>query len=242
VVIWPDDSQSSRFGKRCGERQRAPQRQVVFPLSRENFTAPRSADSLVRRFVCLTDTQRPAGRGRENRLMGDLGSLPSSANPNRREPPPAGCWWHARHIPFWHFIPPINFPPIVSPAKTQGDPMKNSARHRTTTPHLTPREHDVFKRLSRGRLNKEIADELGIAIQTVKNHLHLGFQKLKVANRVEAVTLYTRLFGRNHDGKPDKDRQAVPRLISFGLPPLGRPKACNPCAGWARLRRARTCW
>lgn len=52
---------------------------------------------------------------------------------------------------------------------------------------LTPRERDVLRVLATGVTNKEIADELFITEQTVKNHVSNIFAKLGVETRVEAV-------------------------------------------------------
>lgn len=57
-------------------------------------------------------------------------------------------------------------------------------------PHLTPREHEVMTHLSRGALDKEIAEILNISIWTVHNHLKNIYEKLKVQNRTEAVMEY----------------------------------------------------
>ena len=59
-----------------------------------------------------------------------------------------------------------------------------------TFPHLTPREHEVMTHLSRGALDKEIADLLSISIWTVHNHLKNIYEKLGVQNRTEAVMEY----------------------------------------------------
>jgi DNA-binding NarL/FixJ family response regulator len=52
---------------------------------------------------------------------------------------------------------------------------------------LTEREVEVLKLVEQGLLNKEIASRLGIAISTVKNHLHSVFDKLRVDGRRQAV-------------------------------------------------------
>jgi DNA-binding NarL/FixJ family response regulator len=49
---------------------------------------------------------------------------------------------------------------------------------------LTPREHDVARRLTRGLTNREIAAELGISAQTVKRHLASAYGKLQLSGRV----------------------------------------------------------
>ena len=53
--------------------------------------------------------------------------------------------------------------------------------------HLTAREADVLKSVSRGMTNQEIATELGINTRTVKGHLVSIFAKMRVSSRTEAV-------------------------------------------------------
>jgi DNA-binding CsgD family transcriptional regulator len=72
----------------------------------------------------------------------------------------------------------------------------------THTVYLTPRERDVVRRVVAGRTNREIADELGLTIQAVKNLLSTVFLKCHVRNRVE-LTLFvlrhvTRSEEKNH--------------------------------------------
>ena len=50
---------------------------------------------------------------------------------------------------------------------------------------LSHRERDIVKAVVKGASNKDIAWQLGLGEQTVKNHLRRIFAKLKVANRVE---------------------------------------------------------
>lgn len=52
---------------------------------------------------------------------------------------------------------------------------------------LTDREVEVLKLLSKGMLNKEIANELYISEKTVKNHISSIFRKLDVQDRTQAA-------------------------------------------------------
>ena len=54
---------------------------------------------------------------------------------------------------------------------------------------LTPQQFRVLERVARGRLNKQIADELGIQERTVKAHVSAIFEKLGVRNRTQAGVL-----------------------------------------------------
>ncbi|MBI3979246.1 MAG: response regulator transcription factor [Chloroflexi bacterium] len=53
---------------------------------------------------------------------------------------------------------------------------------------LSPREAAIVQAVSGGATNREIALDLGISEQTVKNHLHNAFRKLGVFSRTQAVT------------------------------------------------------
>jgi len=54
-------------------------------------------------------------------------------------------------------------------------------------PHLTPRQGEVLRLLEQGRSNKQIAAELHVSADTVKNHLRRLFRALGVNSRLEAV-------------------------------------------------------
>src|SRR5262245_41320474 len=58
---------------------------------------------------------------------------------------------------------------------------------------LTPRESEVFALIGRGKLNKQIAHELGTSERTIKAHRHAVMQKLKVASLAEAVSIAERI-------------------------------------------------
>ncbi|QKK03201.1 MAG: response regulator transcription factor [Pseudomonadota bacterium] len=58
---------------------------------------------------------------------------------------------------------------------------------------LTPQQFRVLERVAEGRLNKQIADELGIQERTVKAHMSEIFSKLEVRNRTQAGIAYRRL-------------------------------------------------
>jgi DNA-binding NarL/FixJ family response regulator len=49
---------------------------------------------------------------------------------------------------------------------------------------LTPRESEVAKLVLRGFNNKDIAQQLGLQVGTVKIHLHRIYRKLGVPNRM----------------------------------------------------------
>ena len=55
---------------------------------------------------------------------------------------------------------------------------------------LTTREKEVLDGLSRGMMNKELADSLKLSVATVRTHIQNIYEKLQVNTRVEAVNLY----------------------------------------------------
>jgi DNA-binding CsgD family transcriptional regulator len=57
--------------------------------------------------------------------------------------------------------------------------------------HSAGRRGRFPPRLARGRLSKEIADELGISINTVNTYLRRIYEKLHVHSRGEAVAKFT---------------------------------------------------
>ena len=56
-----------------------------------------------------------------------------------------------------------------------------------SAPLLTDREVEVLRLVARGRANREIADELVISENTVKNHVRNILEKLHLHSRVEAA-------------------------------------------------------
>jgi DNA-binding NarL/FixJ family response regulator len=54
-------------------------------------------------------------------------------------------------------------------------------------PTLTEREREILELLARGLPNARIAQELGISVKTVGNHVSVVFGKLQVADRAEAI-------------------------------------------------------
>ena len=56
-------------------------------------------------------------------------------------------------------------------------------------PSLSSREKEIIALVAQGFKNKEIAGKLYVAEQTVKNHLHKIFDKLRVSDRIE-LALY----------------------------------------------------
>lgn len=73
-------------------------------------------------------------------------------------------------------------------SRSRKEPTAQSASRVVQT--LTPRELEVLALVARGQTSQSIADELGIALPTVKRHLVNTYDKLGAANRVQASNLY----------------------------------------------------
>jgi len=55
---------------------------------------------------------------------------------------------------------------------------------------LTAHQTNILKMVAEGLLNKEIADRLGVTVETIKQHNVKIYRKLSVNNRAEAVRYY----------------------------------------------------
>jgi PAS domain S-box-containing protein len=56
-------------------------------------------------------------------------------------------------------------------------------------PHLTPRQNEVLRLLEQGRSTREIAQELHLTYDTVRNHIRNLLRALGVNSRLEAVAV-----------------------------------------------------
>ena len=59
-------------------------------------------------------------------------------------------------------------------------------------PPLSPREREVLDLIAFGQMNKQIAFQLGVSEQTIKNHVTNILQKLDVDDRTQAAVLAIR--------------------------------------------------
>ena len=64
---------------------------------------------------------------------------------------------------------------------------------------LTPREREVLTHVMSGRLNKQIAADLGTAEKTVKVHRARGMEKMHVRSVAELVRIFERAHPREMD-------------------------------------------
>lgn len=65
---------------------------------------------------------------------------------------------------------------------------------------LTRRELQIMELVVSGNFNKEIANGLGVSLNTIETHLRHIYIKLGARNRTEAVKLY--LLLRDNHGNP----------------------------------------
>jgi DNA-binding NarL/FixJ family response regulator len=68
----------------------------------------------------------------------------------------------------------------------------NGSDHHASMAGLTPREREIVNLVAKGDSNKIIARELNITDRTVKAHLSIIFQKLKVNDRLQLALLANR--------------------------------------------------
>lgn len=55
---------------------------------------------------------------------------------------------------------------------------------------LSPQEQRIIALVAEGKTNKEIAQDMGLSANTVKNYLSNAFQKLQITRRTQAVALF----------------------------------------------------
>ena len=67
------------------------------------------------------------------------------------------------------------------------DPTDEAPKPSIETVPVTPRQMDVLRHLARGHSTATIAEKLGIAIETVRNHVRAIIARLGVHTRLEAV-------------------------------------------------------
>jgi len=68
--------------------------------------------------------------------------------------------------------------------------MSWKSRHRhQRIPDLTPRQWEVLRLLEQGRTTDQIASELHLSRETVRNHIAALLKTLGVHSRIEAVAL-----------------------------------------------------
>ena len=87
---------------------------------------------------------------------------------------------------------------------------RHSASERLGT--LTPRERQVFEQVVAGRLNKQIAAELGIVEKTIKVHRARMMRKMNAASLVELVHLASLAGVDTWPASPESASRHVPNI------------------------------
>jgi DNA-binding CsgD family transcriptional regulator len=59
---------------------------------------------------------------------------------------------------------------------------------------ISKREKQIINEICQGKTNQEIADELYISLQTVKDHTYNIFRKVNVRNRVQLTQVFSSLI------------------------------------------------
>ena len=80
-------------------------------------------------------------------------------------------------------------PPALREAVASAIPEPGDREIAAKLATLSPQQFKVLTRVAEGRLNKQIADELGIQERTVKAHMSAIFERLGVRNRTQAGVL-----------------------------------------------------
>lgn len=91
----------------------------------------------------------------------------------------------------------------------------NGIRQVGLQPELSQRQHQILKLLQAGKVNKEVAQELGIGLGTVKQHIVAIFRKLNVSNRAMAASQGMEIF----HGQETRDTMS----------PMADVLECRPC-------------
>ena len=72
----------------------------------------------------------------------------------------------------------------------------------TPHPHLTPRQAEVLRLLEHGRSTAQIAEDLHLSQETVRNHVRHLLRALGVNSRLEAVAVARRLHAEQPRARP----------------------------------------
>ncbi len=124
--------------------------------------------------VVMISAHEDARTVRRALACGAMGFIPKSADPEQLT--------HALRavLDCGDYLPPEIGSEL---AATAADEVESLARRLAG---LTPQQHRVLVQVAEGRLNKQIADALGIQERTVKAHLTAIFERLGVRNRTQA--------------------------------------------------------
>ena len=159
--------------------------------SAESFLAARHAGE---HGCILLDVSLPGldGPGLQQKLLADGGSLPIIFLTGAADVPV--CATAMRHGAVDFLMKPVDEEELVRAIEMalRHDAIRRTARtHRHETESrlasLTPREREVLEHVMNGRLNKQIASDLGTAEKTVKVHRARALAKMHARSVAEVV-------------------------------------------------------
>jgi len=67
---------------------------------------------------------------------------------------------------------------------------RGQSRSEDALPRLSQREQEILDLLAKGYLNKDIADQLSLSVETIRSYLKNVYEKMHVHSRTEAVAKY----------------------------------------------------
>ena len=80
--------------------------------------------------------------------------------------------------------------PVIFDLVARGENHLPATQRESGPDSLTEREREVMGFISRGRSNRDIAEQLVISEKTVKNHIRAIYDKLGAGSRAEAIALW----------------------------------------------------
>ena len=86
--------------------------------------------------------------------------------------------------------PPERLLQAIATAAAGGRDFPAAARRQPPMEALTKREKELLASLAGGATNNQLAEDLGVSVNTVKFHLRNLYEKLDVRNRAQAVAMY----------------------------------------------------
>ncbi|MEY2689477.1 MAG: hypothetical protein RL375_3676 [Pseudomonadota bacterium] len=98
--------------------------------------------------------------------------------------------------------------PGSAPQRMPASSMRDDARAAQAlfdTLGLTPRQLEVLRLLLQGQPNKLIARELGLSVETIKDHVAAVLRALGVNSRTQAVLAVNQMLQRDGRGEPPAD-------------------------------------
>jgi len=92
-------------------------------------------------------------------------------------------------MPLWYLRAASDdiFQPVKAEASSEASIEKLVTKYR-----ITKRERQIVNQICQGKTNQQIADELFISLQTVKDHTHRIYSKIGINSRMQLVQLVTK--------------------------------------------------